>query len=407
MRQASAAKVVILGGGFAGLAAALELSSDLDVTLVDASPSFEFQPNIHELVSRVKRPDHLRLPRDRIVRLAGHRFLRQRVVEIDATGQRVHLARGRRLPYDVLLVTVGGVNATHGVPGVEDHAIPFKSVRDCDRIGRRLAQLSRTGRRKDVVIVGGGLEGVEALGEILRAYRRQSCFRVRVVEARERLLPEGPAALDGTVRGLCADHEIEFLTGVPVREVQPEAVVLANGRRLASRVTLWTGGPTAPALLARAGLSQFAGGWASVTKTLQSTAHPAIFVAGDCAELPAPVEKQAYHALDMGRCAARNISRLLEGRALHAFRASGKPTLISFGDLSCFLVSGERFVAAPALAAAKEAVFEIGMAQLDRQERWRAATGAARRLSHAAQAFLWPSVSSPRAWARQLRFRVG
>jgi NADH dehydrogenase len=123
-----------------------------------------------------------------------------------------------------------------------------------------------------------------------------------------------------------------------------------------------------------------------VDVTLQSKGHPEIFVTGDAADLPTPLSKQGYHALDMGVCAARNAERLLADRPLRPFRPSAKPTLISFGDLTCFLVVGKRALAGPSLGAAKEAVFEL--------------------VDRAARALLWPTVSSLEALRRQGRISL-
>jgi NADH dehydrogenase len=210
------------------------------------------------------------------------------------------------------------VDATRGVPGVVEHAFPFKSVEQCDRIGKRLTRLAARRKPARVVIVGGGLEGIEALGEILRRHRG-SGLHVTLVEARERLLPEAPATLDAHVRELCAPYEVDFQMDAPVRSIEPEAVVLEAGRSLPSDLTIWTGGPAPPALLAECGLAP-RGAWAPVDLTLQSKGHPEIFVTGDAADPPTPLSKQGYHALDMGVCAARNAGRLLAGRALTPFR---------------------------------------------------------------------------------------
>ncbi|MDJ0868370.1 MAG: FAD-dependent oxidoreductase [Myxococcota bacterium] len=396
-------RVVILGGGFAGLVAAQTLRPDRHrVTLVDRRPWFEFLPNIHELLSGVKSPELLRLRLDQLVRRGGHAFVRDEVTAIDPETGTVSLSRRRPLHYDALIVCLGGVESTRGVPGVEAHALGFKSVEQCARIGRELDRLAGGRGPMRVSIVGGGLEGVEALGEILRRHRRRPELRVTVIEAQERLLPEAPARLDRYVRRLCAPYPVEFACGSPVRRVAEAAVELEDGRSLASDLTIWTGGPGPPTLLAAAGLAA-PGAWASVRPTLQAERYPAVFIAGDAARGPEPISKQAYHAIDMGRCAARNAERFLAGRELAPFRPSGKPMLISFGDLSCFLVAGERVLASPALAAAKEGVFELVMAQLD------AAQGCglfsiARRAERAGRELLWPSISSPAALRRQARF---
>jgi NADH dehydrogenase len=405
-RRLDRKQVLILGGGFAGLAAALELRSERHaVTLIDRSRWFEFLPNIHELLSGVKTPELLRLPLDRNLRRAGHTFVRDTVTEIDPVERTVATRRRRTaIGYDVLILTLGGVDATRGVPGVVEHAMPFKSVEQCERIGRRLARLATRRKPARVVIVGGGLEGVEALGEILRRHRG-SGMHVTLVEARGRLLPDAPAALDAYVRELCAPYEVDFALDSPVGRIEPRAVVLHDGRSLPSDLTIWTGGPAPPALLAECGLAPH-GAWAPVDVTLQSKGHPEIFVAGDAADLPTPLPKQGYHALDMGVCAARNAERLLAGRKLTPFRPSGKPTLISFGDLSCFLLAGKRVLAGTSLGTAKEAVFELVMAQLDAQPLWRWLPGVVQRAERAARSIFWPTVTSVEALRRQPRISL-
>ena len=128
-------RVIILGGGFAGLAAALELRPDRhDVMLIDRRRWFEFLPNIHELLSGVKTPELLRLPLDRNLRCAGHKFLRDTVTQIDPVERSVATRRRATIGYDALIVALGGVNATRDVRGVVEHAYPFKSVEQCHRI---------------------------------------------------------------------------------------------------------------------------------------------------------------------------------------------------------------------------------------------------------------------------------
>jgi len=398
-------RILILGGGFAGLAAALELDAGrYRVTLVDQSGFFEFLPNIHELLSRVKTPDLLRLPLDRSLRRAGHDFVRDRVTAIDPLARRVRLAGRAPIEYDALIVTIGGVDATRGVAGVEEHAFPFKSVDQCERIGQCLTGLATRRSVAPVVIVGGGLEGVEALGEILRRYRTTN-LEVTLVEARDRLMPETPAVLDRKVRELAEPYSVAFRMNSPVARIEAEAVVLADGSCLPSEITIWTGGPAPPVLLAESGLAPV-GGWAPVEKTLQCPRHPEIFVAGDAAELPIPISKQAYHALDMGAHAARGADRLLKGRKPRAFRPSGKPSLVSFGDLGCFLISDRVVLAGPALGAAKEAIFEVGMAQLDSQPLYARLPRAVGRADRAARELFWPSIRSIEAIRRQARISV-
>jgi len=96
------------------------------------------------------------------------------------------------------------VDEAFGVPGAERHALSFKSVDECAEIGRRLAQLARRPGPASVVIVGGGFEGIEALGEILRRHGDRPGLTVSLVEAGPRLMPNSPAVIDRAVRRHCA-----------------------------------------------------------------------------------------------------------------------------------------------------------------------------------------------------------
>src|SRR5512139_154890 len=358
-------RVAIVGANFAGLRAAQRLDRSFDVTVFDPATHFEWLPNIHELISGTKRAADLRLSRRRLVTRAGHRFVRSAVVAIDARRGRLRTAAGAEHTFDFCIVAIGGCNETHGVPGADRHALPFKSVDQCDQIRRRLAALARGRDPRSVVIVGGGFEGVEALGEILRLYRDRANLSVHLVEAGPRLMANSSARIDAAVRRHCAGLNVRIHTGQPVDRVTPKTVQLRGGERLHSDLTIWTGGVVAPALLAAARLAPGAGQWAPVDATLRSLRHPNVFVIGDAAGLPRPLAKQAFHALEMGECAAENVARAAAGRKLLIYRPSRTPLLVAFGDLDTFLVAGRAVVANAALAAGKEAVYQLTMAQID------------------------------------------
>ncbi len=401
--------MLILGGGFAGLAAAQALTAQQhDVRLIHRQQCFEFLPNIHELLSGVKSAGLLQLPLDVLLRRAGHGFIDDTVTGIDPVARKVKLQRRRRpLGYDALIVALGGAEGMRGVSGVAQHALGLRSVAQCEAVAGRLETLAAQRRPAWVTIVGGGIVGIEALGEMLRRYRSHPHLRWRVIEARERLLPEAPAALDPHLRGLCAPWPVEFELGTPVQRIRAAAVELVDGRVLPSALTLWAAGPVAPALLTQSGLA-VPGAWAPVRASLQSSLYDDVWIAGDAAHFAAtsasaPLAKQAYHALDMGRHAAFNAERRLAGRATTPFKPSAKPVLIAFGDMSCFLVAGQRVLAGPALAAGKEGVFELVMAQLDAQGGLRRLARIGERSQRATSSLLWPTLMSPWALRRQAR----
>jgi NADH dehydrogenase len=244
--------------------------------------------------------------------------------------------------------------------------MPFKTVDECAAIGKRLRRLMRGSAPVSVVVVGGGFEGIEALGEVLRAYRRRPRLEIHIVEMAARLMADGPEAIDAMVRRRVADQPVHIHCRETVEKVTPRRVYLRSGERLASDLTIWTGGAAAPPSISEAELPQADDGWIRVRADLSCRGLPGVFAAGDLAELPRPLAKQAYHAIDMGVHAAHNILRRRDGDRPTAFTAAEKPMLVAFGDLDTFLIADSKVVASPLLAAAKEGVFQATIAGFDR-----------------------------------------
>jgi len=358
-------RIVIAGANFAGLTTAINLPRKYRVKVIDCRPQFEFLPNIHELLSGIKKAGNLRMDTNRLIDRAGHRFIRDTVTSIDPAKKKVYTSGRKRIPYDIGVVAVGGVNDTRGVAGAAKFALPFKSVEQCDNIGRRLAALLGRKDRAAVVIVGGGLEGVEALGEILRRYRRRSELEIHLIENKKRLLANRPRELERDIRKKCQPFNVQFHTGTRVTKVSGDKVWLSCRATLNSDVTIWTGGAVPSPLLHKSGLTKQPGDWAPVNNYLQSQYHDSIFIAGDAADWPGIKSKQAYHAMDMGACVAENIKLLVAGGDLKAFDPSRPTSVISFGDLETYVIMGEAALAGPIFAGAKEGIFQATMAKLD------------------------------------------
>jgi len=386
--------IAIIGGNFAGLTAAIKLSKRHTVTVIDPSTHFEWMPNIHEILSSVKTPQGLRLDRAAIVEQAGHRFLQDRVTELHPARRRLLTAGGHELSFDACVVAVGALWNTHGIPGAVRYALPCRSIADAVAIEQRLRTLVQQGKPLHIVIVGGGISGIEALGEILRRYRDVPGLSVEVVEAGERLLPGQPAVLDADLRRLCQPHAVRFRTGTAIASVSAKGVHLADGVRLHSELTLWTAGLAAPELLQQSGLAKPPHVWADVHPTLQSRHARNTFVIGDAAQLPRAVAKQAYNAIDMGELAAINVTRFLAGAPLKPYQPNGKPVLIAFGDLDTYLVAGNTVLASQALAGAKEGVFQLFMSQMAPCTVLQSLPAAGGRLWQSWRRLAWPQLLS-------------
>ena len=358
-------RIVIIGANFAGLTTAINLPRKYRVNVIDCRPQFEFLPNIHELLSGIKKTGSLQMDRKRLIELAGHRFIRDTVTTIDPDKKKVYTSGRKRMPYDICVVAVGGVNNTSGIAGAAKFGLPFKSVDQCQNIARRLKALSHRKDRATVVIVGGGLEGVEALGEILRRYRRHPGLEIHLIENRKRLLANRPKAMDRDIRKICKPYQVRFHTDTRVTKIARNKVWLSSRVTLDSDATIWTGGAIPPPLLHKSGLTKHRGDWAPVNTCLQSKYYDSVFIAGDAAEWSGLKSKQAYDAMDMGECVAQNLKLLSSGEALKEFRPSCKPTVISFGDLQTYVIVGNIAVAGPLFAGAKEGIFQSTMAKFD------------------------------------------
>jgi NADH dehydrogenase len=383
-------KVVIVGANFAGLTAAIQLPRTWDVTVVDPSPHFEWTPGIHEILSGVKTPQGLQLDRAKIIARAGHRFVQDRVTHIDTRRRRVTTASGDTLSFDAAIVAVGGVTNNYHIPGVDSHTWAFRNVADSLAIAQRLQALRRTKSALQIVVVGGGISGVEALGELLRRYRDHADLSFSIVEASNQLMPGFPKKMDTDIRQMCAAHNVAIHTGDPVARITPKGVWLASGKRLPSTLTIWAAGLAPPPLLREARLIRPPHTWAPVHQNLQSLFFKAVFVAGDAAALPKPVGKQAFNAIDMGTLAAQNATRFLSGQRLKDFKAPATPMLVSFGDLQTYLVAKKTVLASKTLAGAKEGVYQLFMAQTAPQTGLQAVPGALRRLRKSWQQLVVP-----------------
>ncbi|MBK6688732.1 MAG: FAD-dependent oxidoreductase [Deltaproteobacteria bacterium] len=388
-------RVVILGGGFGGLAAARSLEDNLDVTLIDRQPHFEFLPNIHEIVSGRQSITSVQLPRQRIVHELGHQTRIAEAQAIDLARRQVELPDGP-LPYDVLILAPGAETRLEGTPGVAEHAAPIRSAQEAAVIRDRLEQLVKAGAPARVVIVGGGLTGVEVLGEILRRHKKQVHLDLALIEPNSRLLPGWPKVLHKRIKKLAERAGVQVILGARVAAVEADRLHLDNGRCLSSALTIWAAGTRAPQVLLRSGLSSGKTGpvrGLMVNTQLQLPAYPEVFVIGDAAAPPGKVKKQAAQALLLGERAAKNATRFLEQRPLSSFVKEPLPVLLTFGDLSTFVIfDDDRVVEGRALAVGRDLSFQVGMAELDRL----ASKGSLRRLDRR----LWHAKALAK-WERQ------
>ncbi len=361
------AKIVVVGGGFAGIAAVAELGKRADVVWLDPRPSFEFTPNIHELVSGVKDADALRLSRARVAKRLDVEWIAESAQRLELGAHRVHTDRDRSLDYDALILAPGSVVAGLDLPGVREHARPFATIEDAEAIARAARVRAALGRPVTITVVGGGFTGVEVLGELLRLRRRVDGLQLRIVESGPRLMKDRPKQVGRRLRQIAEKRDVELRLGTRIARVGADHIELTSGETLASDLTIWAVGRTASPLLVEAGLTR--GADVLVQASLQTLAWPRVFVAGDAARLAEPAEKQALIALQLGAHAARSALRHVDGKSPRPYEGDRRYALtLPFGEETAFAMFPDGHVVESAAASVRqEELFQNKMSVLEHE----------------------------------------
>ena len=362
-------RVLIVGGGFAGLYAAKELGKDerVEVALVDRRNHYLFSPLLYQVATGAVSPGDIAQPLRAILRRQKNTtVLLGEAVDIDPARREVQLSDGGPIAYDTLIVAAGARHSYFGNDAWAPFAPGLKSLDDATDIRRRILIAFEAAEREHdpvrrrewmtFVIVGGGPTGVElagALGEIARDTLRRdfraidtAASRILLVEAMDRILPTYPAD-----RSASAKRQLERLgamvrTGTRVVAIDERSVTVetAAGQReeVPARTTLWAAGILASSFagaVARAiDAPHDRNGRLVVEADLSIPGHPEIFAVGDTAVQPwkpdRPVPGVAQGAIQSGRYAAKTIRRRIAGDPTPPFRYANKGEVAVIGRLA-------------------------------------------------------------------------
>jgi NADH:ubiquinone reductase (H+-translocating) len=360
-------RVVIVGAGFGGLAAAQGLAgaADVQITIIDQRNHHLFQPLLYQVATASLSTSeiawsvrHLMRRRREVTTLLGS------VTGLDAENRTLSLDDGSSLPFDTLVLATGARHAYFGHDEWEPFAHGLKTLEDAVSIRRRiLLSFERAERETDparraalltFVIVGGGPTGVELAGTIAELAKRNlprefrhidtRGSRVVLIEAGPRILPSFTEDLSAYAHASLERLGVEIQLKQAVSECSAEGVIYGN-QSLAAGVILWAAGVRASAAAAWVGIPADNAGRAQVQPDLTVPGHPEIFVIGDTATLPAwhgkPVPGIAPAAKQQGAHAARTIRMRLRGDAApRAFRYVHSGSLATIGRRSAVIDFG-------------------------------------------------------------------
>jgi len=359
-------RVLILGGGFGGIYAAIELERalrarpDVSITLVTRDNYFLFTPMLHEVAASDLETNTIVNPLRKLLRrvktFTGNietiNLERRCVAVTHGFDQHVH-----ELSYDHLIVALGSSTNFFALPGVQDAALTIKTLDDAIELRNRLIthleeanSECAAGERQPLltfVVVGAGFAGVETLGGINDFVRDAINFypnltpkfvRTILVSSDEFILPELGSKLGAYAQRKLAARGVEIITSARVAGVRDDLVELSDGRTISATTLIWAAGNAPNPLVAALPIPK-SGGRILVNEYLEVKGFPGVWALGDCASIPDRKTGGCYpptaqHAIREGRCVAHNVAAdILRGRK-RPFRFSTLGRLAAIGRRS-------------------------------------------------------------------------
>jgi NADH:ubiquinone reductase (H+-translocating) len=357
-------RILILGGGFAGLHAAIHLDETLarhpgvQITLINRDNFFLFTPMLHEVAASDLDLTNIVNPVRQLLRRVN--FFAGEVEAIDLELKQVRVSHGfdqhhHDLPYDHLVIGLGSITNFFNLPGLEDRALTMKSLGDAIQVRNRLIALLEEadteccadirGPLLTFVVAGGGFAGVETIAAVndfvrhaVRFYAnlQEDMLRVVLVHSGPVILPELGDQLGKYAQKQLARRRVEIQVMTRVSGLTERGVELSTGEMIETKALIWTAGTSPnPVLLALPCAKEH--GRLKVDENLQVPNWPGVWALGDCALIP-DVKTGGYHpptaqhALREGKLLAHNLTAAVRSGAMKPFSFSTIGQLAAIGQ---------------------------------------------------------------------------
>lgn len=306
-------RLVIIGGGFAGSYIAKTLQNTYNVTLIDSKDYFEFTPSILRTIVNPKKIESIQIFHKDYLPKA--KFILGNVTSLSK--QHVHI-KEKKIPYDYLVIASG---SSYNLP-IKDY-----NVIKATRANNLLSNYANLCRSKDVIIVGGGLVGVELAAEIVGKYNDKN---ITLVQSGDKLIPRNNPKSISYVTNFLIEKSVNIIYGPRVLDVKNGYCILDNGDKLKSDIVfICTGISPNTSFLANDLLDR---GYVKVNKFLQSESQLNIFSCGDVNNVFE--EKTAQNAVEQAKIVVQNIQNLDVGKNLNEYISYKTPMIISLGKSS-------------------------------------------------------------------------
>ena len=342
-------KVVILGGGFGGLAAARALYKSAEVTVVDRHNFQTFLPLLYQVSTAGLAADHVAYPIRGALRKTNIKFRMGSPISVDHKNKEVKLDSSEVLKFDHLIVALGSVSADFGIPGVNEHALGMKTVHEAltirAEIMRRFEDLCRfeDETKLSISVIGGGPTGVEMAGAIAELIRgplksdqaeAAANIQVSLIEAGSRLLPPFAPSLSERTKKDLEKLGVKVLLNTAVKAIEHRKIILKDDSVLSSEITIWAAGVKGSDAMAQLNLPTN-GNRVSVEPTMQVKNYPNIWALGDIAGALGkdgrPLPMVAPVAIQQGKFIAKQISKLIANKPLSNFKYLDKGSMATIG----------------------------------------------------------------------------
>ncbi len=381
----STPQVCILGGGFGGLYTALRLSqlswegfTRPEITLVDQNDRFVFLPLLYELLTRELETWEIAPPFEELLSGTGIRFVKGTVSAIDTNAKQVEVQtsnEAQTLPYDRLVLALGGETPMDMVPGAAEHAIPFRSVEDAYCLEEKLRALEDSDKdRIRIAVAGGGYSGVELACKL--AERLGDRGRVRIVELSDKILRTSPEFNRESARKALEDQNVWIDLETSIEAIGADEIKLQFKQQVDTipvDIVLWTVGTKVVPVIEALDLPKSDRNQIRINPTLDVIDHPEIFALGDLAtgedadaqKLPAT----AQVAFQQADYAGWNVWASLTNRPLLPFRYQNLGEMMSLGSSSATLTGLGVTLNGPLAHVARRLVYLSRMPTLEHQMR--------------------------------------
>ena len=328
--------IVILGGGFAGVAAGISLTkhklADIKVTLIDIHSYHLFTPSLYEAATSETPTKNIAIPFKEI--FDGKMELIQDIVtNIDTAKKVITTDKKLQIQYDYLLITLGSETAFHHIEGLKENAISLKTLEEAvaikDKIKLMCCQEGKCNKKIKVVIGGGGFSGTELAEELLtyneklakQHHLAKDCMDITIIQGSDRLLKELDTHVSDLAQKRINNPQVHFAFGGHIAKVTKSSIFTDNKKKYPFDIFIWTGGVTANHIIKDSKIPVTPHNQIEVNDFLQADKLDHVFAAGDVAQYIDPKTQKsapgvAQVAEEQGAAAGENIFRMIAKKPL-------------------------------------------------------------------------------------------